>query len=97
MSGYVRLRLTSRPDFSGTGAPTTRGDKRPSGSSENAVRRTLDVAEVGGLSVLMDDIELVNEAIDDSLLHMELVRADDVAEAPESARWPGIGEGVGGP
>ena len=68
--GYVWLLVTGLGlDFEGTGVPATiSGLRRPAGSSVKPLRKTLEDAEVGGVSRLMDDIVLVIDGMDESRL-----------------------------
>lgn len=94
--GYVWLLVTSRGlVFDGVGPLTMRGLSNPAGSSENVFRKMLDEADVGGVSTARDDMELVIDVNDDSLLPgiILLCVEDDVV--PESVRCVGVG--VGGP
>lgn len=95
IKGYVWLLPSSRGlVFEGVGPPTMRGLSSPAGSSEKVLRKTLDEAEVGGVSTVSEDMTLVIEARDDSRLDVGLVFIDTVV-APESFLCPGTG--VGGP
>lgn len=62
----------------------------PAGSSVKLVRNTLDDAEVGGVSKIIDDMVLVMDGIDESRRE---ACVDEVE--PDSICW--AGDGVGGP